>query len=85
MYGHITQKLETFQKLLLDEVGYKEGKNNKPNIVAYADGPFYPDKTKTTKDAEQELRDQVYEAMVKRSKNSTFEYIKYVKKEESTK
>ncbi len=66
-------------------ITYKEGKNNKPNIVAYADGPFYPDKTKTTKDAEQELRDQVYEAMVKRSKNSTFEYIKYVKKEESTK
>lgn len=59
---------------------YREGKNKKPNIVIYIDGPFYPDTNKNGKEAENILRDIVYNKMVERSKNNTIEYIKYIKK-----
>lgn len=61
---------------------YKEGKKDKPDIVIYIDGPFYPDNSQSIKDAEKALRDTVYNKMIERSKNSTFEYIKYVKKDD---
>lgn len=64
---------------------YTEKKNNKPKIVAYVDGPFYPDKKVSQKQAESILRDTVYNKMVERSKNSTLEYIKYVKVDENSK
>ncbi len=60
---------------------YSEKKNKKPKITIYVDEPFYPNKNKSQKDAEKILRDEVYNKMVERSKNSTFEYIKYVKKD----
>lgn len=54
----------------------------KPQIVTYADGPFYPNSSSSRKDAARELRDIAYETMCKRTKeHSTCEYIKYVKKE----
>ena len=60
------------------------GKNNdKVRIVAYVDGPFFPDnECKTMKEKQQNLRDKVYENMVERSQNSNIEVIKYVKKED---
>ena len=53
----------------------------KPRIVTYIDGPFYPDTAMRTRDAQKKLRDEVYATMKKRSENSTYERIKYVKKE----
>ena len=60
---------------------YQKGKNGKPKIITYIDGPFFADSNlKNIQDKKQNLRDKVYNQMVERSKNSTFEYIKYVKK-----
>lgn len=59
----------------------KKGKN-KVRITTYVDGPFFPDNNLVgIQEKKQDLRDKVYEQMVGRSKESTFEYIKYVKKE----
>jgi arginine utilization protein RocB len=52
-----------------------------PKITVYIDGPFYPETDLRVRDAQKKLRDQIYETMKKRSENSTYERIKYVKKE----
>ena len=52
-----------------------------PKVTVYIDGPFYPDTAMRTRDAQKKLRDEVYATMKKRSENSTYERIKYVKKE----
>lgn len=63
---------------------YQKRKNSKtPNIVTYIDGPFFPDKTLSSKEQRKELRDRVYEAMCERAKNNNVEIIKYIKKEET--
>lgn len=63
---------------------YKKRKFFKrPKIVTYIDGPFYPDASCDVKTARAKLRDEVYFAMVERSKNSDAEYIKYVRAESS--
>lgn len=57
------------------------GKNkDKVRIVTYIDGPFYPDTSLKTKEAQEKLRNEVYETMCERSKMSNYEKIKYVKK-----
>ena len=58
------------------------GKNNdNVKIVSYIDGPFFPDKECVTiKEKQQNLRDKIYNQMVKRSKNSNIEVVKYIKK-----
>ena len=57
------------------------GKNNdKVKIVSYIDGPFYPDEGLKIKEATEQLRNEVYDTMIARSKNSNIEYIKYIKK-----
>lgn len=59
----------------------KQGKNG-VRIVNHIDGPFFANKELPNKKEQQmDLRNRIYEQMVQRSKNSTFEYIKYVKKE----
>ena len=56
------------------------GKNNdKLKIVTYIDGPFWANENISIKEQKEELRNKVYETMEKRSKNSNFEYIKYIK------
>ncbi len=56
------------------------GKNNdKIKIVSYIDGPFFPNDKLSPKEAQQDLRDTIYNCMVNRSKNSNIEYIKYEK------
>ena len=61
----------TFQKS-------KHGKT--PKVTVYVDGPFYADESLTTERAQaQQLRDVVYNTMVERAKNSTYEAIRYVK------
>lgn len=54
------------------------GKNNdKIQIVTYIDGPFFPNKSLQPQQQKQDLRNQVYNCMVERSKNSNIEYIEY--------
>lgn len=56
------------------------GKNkDKIKIVTYIDGPFFPPKNLTKSEQKQNLRDQIYNKMVERSKNSNIEHIKYEK------
>ncbi|MBO7357351.1 MAG: hypothetical protein J6U37_02340 [Lachnospiraceae bacterium] len=52
-----------------------------PRIVTYVDGPFYFDKEKPRKEAKAELRNKVYEAMVRRSSENNVEMIKYIKED----
>ena len=54
----------------------------KPRTVTYLDGPFYPDQNLPPRARAQALRDQIYGAMVARSRESDCEYIRYIKKEE---
>lgn len=58
------------------------GKNNdRVKIVSYIDGPFFPDDSLENVKAKQDnLRNQVFDKMVERSKNSNIEYVKYEKK-----
>ncbi len=54
---------------------------NRFKTVIYVDGPFYaPDNLSLTEKADS-LRNQVYNKMLKRSESSTYEKIKYIKKE----
>lgn len=59
---------------------YQKNKSGKLKIVTYIDGPFFPDKTLEKNKQKEDLRNKVYDKMVERSKNSTVEVIKYVKK-----
>lgn len=52
-----------------------------PRIVTYIDGPFYPDRTQTTKVQKEQLRNQVYGSMKKRAKGNNMEIVRYVKVE----
>lgn len=49
-------------------------------ITIYIDGPFIPDTTMNTKQAALRLRNQIYDAMTARSRNSTYEKVKYIRK-----
>lgn len=61
---------------------YKKRKFSKlPKIVVYIDGPFYPDMTLNIKQQQEKLRNDIYQTMIKRSQESTYEYVHYVKKE----
>ncbi|MBS7401536.1 MAG: hypothetical protein KIG16_03410 [Eubacteriales bacterium] len=51
-----------------------------PKVTIYIDGPFYPDPNLSVKENQQKLRNEVYQAMVERSKNSTYEVIRYERK-----
>lgn len=53
----------------------------KPKITIYIDGPFKVADNLTKKENMQILHDKVYNAMVKRSKLSNYEYITYQKKD----
>ena len=59
---------------------YQKRKNNKVKIISYIDGPFFKNNELTSKEAEQDLRNRVYEKMVERSKNNNIEIIEYRKK-----
>ena len=52
--------------------------------MTYLDGPFYPDHSLPPRARAQALRDEIYKTMVRRSQESDYEYIRYVKKEAST-
>ncbi len=52
-----------------------------PKMTTYIDGPFFADETLSPKERRKKLRDEVYSAMCGRAKLSTYEAIKYIKKE----
>ena len=58
----------------------RNGKRKKPKIVIYVDGPFYPNKKLDLKQQQEDLRNQIYNCMVERSKNSNFNYYEYIKR-----
>ena len=64
---------------------YHKRKNKKhgdlPRMDVYLDGPFFPDKNKSEDENRANLAQEVYESMVKYSKKSTYDYFKYIKKE----
>lgn len=57
---------------------YKLYKKNKIQIVSYIDGPFYANLNLHKKEAQKELREIAYKTMCERSKNSSYEHIKYM-------
>lgn len=60
---------------------HKRKYGKKPGITVYLDGPFYPDGSLHKKEQKEKLRDEIHECMIKRSQNSTYQYIKYVRGE----
>ncbi len=57
----------------------------RPKVVAYVDGPFYPNKDLPKQQRAEQLRDEVYKKMCQRVEEySTFEYITYTKEEKKT-
>ena len=62
----------------------KRRHGDKPQLITYIDGPFYPDEALPPRTRRERLRDQVYETMVERSKLSDCVVIEYRKAEEET-
>ncbi|MBQ1848602.1 MAG: hypothetical protein II135_11405 [Clostridia bacterium] len=60
---------------------YRKGVFGCARIVTYIDGPFCPDPSLSYKQRIKDLRDRVYRTMCKRSENSDYEKIEYIKKE----
>lgn len=59
---------------------YQKRKYSKtPQIVTYVDGPFYADTSLPIKEQKKILRDQVYNAMVERSKRNNVVLVEYRK------
>jgi len=61
----------------------KRKHSEKPRIVTYIEGPFFPDESLDPKSRRKKLRDEVYSAMCRLAEHSDCEYIKYIKKEEN--
>lgn len=61
---------------------YHKRKNRElPRMEAYLDGPFYPDPDLSEDENRAKLAKEAYDSMVKNSKNNTYEYFEYIKKE----
>ena len=56
---------------------YKRKFGKKPGIIIYLDGPFVPNHNLTKKENEEKICKEIYQSMVNKSNNSTYEYIKY--------
>ena len=59
---------------------YHKKKNGKIQIISYIDGPFKVNPSLSKKEAQEELRNMVYNKMVERSLNSDYEKVIYKKK-----
>lgn len=58
----------------------KRKKCKRPKITVYIDGPFYPNTDLKPKEQQEDLRNRIHDTMVMRSKESNYEFIKYVYK-----
>lgn len=56
------------------------GDEKNVKVIVYIDGPFYPDRSLSPKEAQEKLRNEVYDAMQKRAKSSNVEVVKYLQK-----
>lgn len=56
---------------------YKRKLGKKPGIQVYVDGPFVPDNALNKKEKQEKICTQIQQKMIERSKNSTYQYIKY--------
>ena len=62
---------------------YKKRRHSeKPRIVTYIDGPFFPSTDGSAREKRRELRELVYGAMCERALGNEVEYIKYIRKVE---
>ena len=59
---------------------YQKRGKNKIKITSYIDGPFFKNTDLSPKDAQEDLRNRIYDKMVERSKNNNIEVIIYMKK-----
>ncbi len=68
---------------------YHKRKNKKrgdlPRMDIYIDGPFWPDPKLSDDENRAKLAKEAYDSLVKNSKHSTYDYIKYIKKSEKKK
>ena len=55
----------------------KKRHGKEPQITVYIDGPFYPDKKLSKKEAQKKLHDEIFSCMQRRSLHSSYEYIRY--------
>lgn len=55
--------------------------SEKANMTVYVDGPFFPPEGMKVKEAQEVLRNQVYETMCSRAKNSSFAFAEYIHKD----
>lgn len=60
-------------------IGTDKGRRARPVITVYIDGPFYPDSSLPKKAQQKKLCEEIHACMVRRSENSTYEYIHYEK------
>ena len=58
---------------------YKRKFGKKPGIKVFVDGPFILDEKLNKKENIEKLSIEIQECMTNRSKNSTYEYIKYIR------
>ena len=62
---------------------YKKRKHFKrPKIEVYVDGPFYPNRELNEKEAQENLRNVIFEKLNERSCLNNYEYVKYIKRSE---
>jgi hypothetical protein len=59
----------------------RRGRSDKANMTVFIDGPFSVNPELPKKEGIRDLRNRVYETMCERSRNSTYEYVVYKKKE----
>lgn len=59
----------------------RRGKSNRPQIITYVDGPFFPDESLPYRERRRELRDRIHKKMCERAELSDMTVIEYIKKE----
>lgn len=55
----------------------KRRHHKKPKVTVYIDGPFYPDGQMQYKEQKKGLRDEIYQCMLRRSRENTCTYVIY--------
>ena len=60
---------------------HKRRFSKKPRIEIYIDGPFYPDLALNKQEQKQKLCETAFNQMCKRASLNSYEYVKYIKKE----
>lgn len=74
--------VETNTKSFAVTTTYQKRKwGKKPKMTIYVDGPFETDEKLSKKENQKKLCNEIYECMKNRSRESTYEYIEYRRKE----